>query len=204
MRPGSKQSTSTNADETEGSLTEDWSSRRSDARKNRERIIDAAIEVFTEYGLGATIPQVAERAGVGKATVYRSFPTKADLVAALGQLHVEWAVERFATAEQEAHHDAYAALEAALVDVADRLIDDRLMADTLNHLPGNDQFHVFTGVDKIIERAVAQGSLRADAVGIDLQIFMVGVTQALLDLGIRDTATWHRYTRLSLAALRPD
>jgi AcrR family transcriptional regulator len=38
-----------------------WAGRRADARQNHERVLIAAIEVFTEYGIGATIPQVAAR-----------------------------------------------------------------------------------------------------------------------------------------------
>ena len=57
--------------------------RRSDALRNRERVIAAAREVFAEQGIHACVPEVARRAGVGKATVYRSFATREHLVAAL-------------------------------------------------------------------------------------------------------------------------
>lgn len=56
---------------------------RSDAVENRERVLAAARVVFAEHGLGALIPDVAARAGVGKGTVYRHFPTKEALVQAL-------------------------------------------------------------------------------------------------------------------------
>src|SRR4051794_1873565 len=91
---------------------EDWSDRRADARRNHERVLAAAAEVFTEHGLDATIPQVAARAGVGKATVYRSFPTKADLVRALAQTHVDWLDARIEAALEAAQQDAYRALES--------------------------------------------------------------------------------------------
>ena len=54
---------------------------RVDAERNRDRIIAAAREVFAEHGLDAPLEQVARRAGVGVATLYRRFPTRADLVA---------------------------------------------------------------------------------------------------------------------------
>src|SRR5829696_10260972 len=53
---------------------------RRDAAQNRERIIDAAREVFSEQGLQAPIEEVARRAGVGIATLYRRFPTRPDLI----------------------------------------------------------------------------------------------------------------------------
>ncbi|OPX12985.1 TetR family transcriptional regulator [Mycobacterium sp. AT1] len=55
---------------------------RSDAEENRDRILTAARELFSEHGLDVTMREVARRAAVGPATVYRRFPTKADLVEA--------------------------------------------------------------------------------------------------------------------------
>ena len=53
---------------------------RSDARDNRDRLLDAARTVFAEHGLDAPMRDVARRAGVGPATLYRHFPTKEVLV----------------------------------------------------------------------------------------------------------------------------
>ncbi|MFE6887671.1 TetR/AcrR family transcriptional regulator [Streptomyces sp. NPDC057694] len=53
---------------------------RSDARDNRARILDAARAVFGETGLSAPMREIARRAGIGPATLYRHFPTKADLI----------------------------------------------------------------------------------------------------------------------------
>ena len=60
--------------------------KRADAVRNRARVIAAAAEVFAERGIEASVPAVAARAGVGKATVYRSFPPKEHLVAAVERL----------------------------------------------------------------------------------------------------------------------
>src|SRR6516165_7497408 len=56
---------------------------RRDAERNRQRILRAAADVFTERGLQATLDDVAHRAGVGVGTVYRRFPDKEALVEAL-------------------------------------------------------------------------------------------------------------------------
>ncbi len=59
------------------------STERADARANRARLIEAAHEVFRERGLGAEMKEIAERAGVGIGTIYRNFPSKDDLIAAI-------------------------------------------------------------------------------------------------------------------------
>jgi AcrR family transcriptional regulator len=56
---------------------------RADARANRERLLAAAAEVFAERGLSAEMKEIAERAGVGIGTIYRNFPSKGDLIAAI-------------------------------------------------------------------------------------------------------------------------
>jgi AcrR family transcriptional regulator len=56
---------------------------RSDARLNRERILDAAAEIIAAKGTAAEVKEIAERAGVGIGTIYRNFPAKDDLVLAI-------------------------------------------------------------------------------------------------------------------------
>lgn len=56
---------------------------RADAARNRERILDAAEAVFIERGADASLDEVAKRAGVGIGTLYRRFPTREDLLAAM-------------------------------------------------------------------------------------------------------------------------
>ena len=56
---------------------------RADARRNREKVLTAARDVFSEHGRDAQMDDVARRAGVGVGTVYRHFPTKEALIEAL-------------------------------------------------------------------------------------------------------------------------
>src|SRR6059036_1995244 len=62
---------------------------RSDAQRNRERVVEAARDVFAEQGLEASTNEIARRAGVGVATLFRRFPTRGDLIAAAfaGKMH---------------------------------------------------------------------------------------------------------------------
>ena len=62
---------------------------RADAQRNRERIIAAAIEVFAERGLEASTAEIAQRAGVGEATLFRRFPSKDDLIQAIVETQMD-------------------------------------------------------------------------------------------------------------------
>jgi AcrR family transcriptional regulator len=182
---------------------EGWAARRADARRNHERVLAAAVEVFTEHGLEATIPQVAARAGVGKATVYRSYPTKADLVHALARVHLDWLNTRIRAAAEAAHDDAFAALTACAEDIFARLAEDRLMIEVLSGVEGLEEDpkeaeHLVT----ILSLGKEQGALREDVTDTDAHVMLAGVARALLDLGTRDPVVWRRYARLAIAALR--
>ena len=56
---------------------------RSDARRNRARLIEVAAEAFRDEGLDVGVDELARRAGVGVATLYRHFPAKPDLILAV-------------------------------------------------------------------------------------------------------------------------
>ncbi|MET9403866.1 TetR/AcrR family transcriptional regulator [Kitasatospora sp. NPDC002965] len=62
---------------------------RTDARRNRERLLDAAHEAFTEAGADASLNDIARRAGVGPGTLYRHFPTRSALLAAVLHERIE-------------------------------------------------------------------------------------------------------------------
>src|SRR3954447_18616085 len=71
---------------------------RADARRNREAVIAAAKKLFADQGLDAQMPDVARAAKVGVGTVYRHFPTKDDLIAAM-------AAERFERLAEKAREE---------------------------------------------------------------------------------------------------
>lgn len=94
---------------------------RSDARANRERIIEAAQELFGERGTGAEMRDIAERAGVAVGTIYRNYPTKGALIAAVLSDVIREGTEKAVAAE--ALPDPIAALQAlleAVIDMAER------------------------------------------------------------------------------------
>ena len=68
-------------------------SRRADALRNQQTLLAAAAEVFVTSGVDAPIREIAARAGVGIGTIYRHFPTRADLVVAVYRHQVEACAE---------------------------------------------------------------------------------------------------------------
>jgi AcrR family transcriptional regulator len=177
---------------------------RADAVRNRGLVLDAARAVFAERGFEAGVPEVAERAGVGKATVYRSFPTKEHLIAAVAIAKLEDFRARAVARLEEP--DAYAALAALLDESAARQCADRAITATMAsvvQLPdlAAARRAVWEPVEALMERAKAQGTLRADARPEDLRVQWVGAARLLAAEGVEDPATWQRHAGLALRAL---
>jgi AcrR family transcriptional regulator len=180
---------------------------RRDAERNRQRILAAAAEVFTERGLAATLDDVARHAGVGVGTVYRRFPDKASLADALFCERVDALAQMAERAE--AQPDAWAALVWFLEHSAQMLASDRGLRQMLMFAAqGHD--HVTYARDRmrpvvgrLVQRAQADGEVRADLAPTDIPIleFMLGAV-AEYARQVRPTI-WRRYLALMLDALRP-
>jgi AcrR family transcriptional regulator len=179
--------------------------RRADALRNRERVIAAAAAVFAEKGLDAGVPEIAARAGVGKATVYRSFPSKEHLVAAVACERLAWITE-LVTRALEAD-DAGAAFERAVLAIAEQQAGDSAVAGSLAadiRLPELDRARATmqAALDALVDRGRAAGALRADATAEELRVLFTGVAQVLRAADQRDPAVWRRYGLLVADALR--
>nr|BFD88034.1 TetR/AcrR family transcriptional regulator [Streptomyces sp. Xyl84] len=175
--------------------------RRADARRNHERVFAAALEVFGEAGLQGTVPQVAARAAVGKATVYRSYPTKEDLLAAVvGHRLAE--LDR-ATAPALELPDADARFRAFVVRLFESLAGDRLLSEALATAEFQDASNLLTRLCDLMQAAKATGLVRHDATVFDLRVVLCGMILQLMRTAERDPALWRRYGELTLQALRP-
>src|ERR1700741_4256892 len=64
-------------------MTDNERRQRADALRNRQRLLEAAADAFCERGLDVGVGEIAQRAGVGRGTLFRNFPTKQDLIAAI-------------------------------------------------------------------------------------------------------------------------
>jgi AcrR family transcriptional regulator len=178
---------------------------RADAVRNYERVVAAATEVFAEKGAEAGVPEIAARAGVGKGTVYRCFPTKEHLISAvLGERLRAFA----ATAREAAERpDAWQAFVDLLGDSAERQATDCTFAAGLTHesaFPDDVAAleEVYAALDALMAKAQAQGRMRPGATSRDMKVLFAGMAQILRAEGNRDPEVWRRYAGLVADALR--
>ena len=180
--------------------------KRADAVRNRERVMAAAAAVFAEQGIEASVPEIAARAGVGKATVYRSFPTKQHLIAAIVISQME-AFEQRARALLD-DPDAWTALRELLSEKAaehcgDRTLVSALQAGMAPDLLAEARRRMWGAVDDLMDRAKAQGRMRESATSADLRVLWGGAARMLTADDVDDPGEWRRYAGLVLDALRP-
>ena len=181
---------------------------RSDARRNRERVLEAAEALFAEEGLKVQIEQVAHRAGVGVGTVCRNFPTKQVLLDAV--LTVMWESllsDARAALDEEDPGAALRRFFAAKADFhARHLALARGMSPAIDHPASADSVReslreVFAA---LVGRAQASGAIRPDIGPGDLALLWSGVAQAVeLTAGEPDAALWQRYLTILMDGLRP-
>lgn len=179
---------------------------RADAQLNRDRILAAAAELFAERGLSVPLEEIADRAGVGVATLYRRFPTRADLAAA--------AFERSITRYTEAVDRALAnprpweGFRALVFDLCELQANDAGMRDLLTTaFPTSSAIEDRTdeAVEKVkvlITLAQAQGSLRPDVVVADLVVLLLANAGVLKATGNAAPDAWRRFAALMVDGFR--
>jgi AcrR family transcriptional regulator len=150
---------------------------RADAARNRAAIVDAARAVFAEQGLDAPLDEIARRAGTGNATLYRRFPTRGDLVAAVFADRLAQHLEAVETAL--GHDDPWGGfasyvLSAAAMQAEDRGIADLITMD-LSVAPEIEQLRsrAFDGLVRLVDRGHAAGVLRADFTTEDVVLLLM-------------------------------
>ncbi|MBB5911713.1 AcrR family transcriptional regulator [Nocardia transvalensis] len=154
---------------------------RQDARQNRERILAAAEAVFGEQGAAGSTEEVARRAGVGVATVFRHFPTKTDLLEATVLSHFATLHVRAETLAAE--RDPFEALRT-LIRV---MIESGATKLTLISLLGTDgrvpesvrsaSHDVRTTVDTVLSRAREAGQVRPSVTVDEIYLLIRGLSQ---------------------------
>ncbi|CAM5239516.1 Helix-turn-helix transcriptional regulator OS=Streptomyces tendae OX=1932 GN=GUR47_20455 PE=4 SV=1 [Streptomyces tendae] len=165
---------------------------RRDARRNRELLLEAAHEVFTEQGLDAPLDVIARRAGVGNATLYRHFPTRAALVDAVFRDSLTGTMDAGERARKAP--DAWAGLTAYLEVVFRTLAADRGSNDLMTtHLRGVESLeavheHNRRTVDALLSRLRDEGTVRADVTTEDVLFALAALGRAVPALTAATTA----------------
>jgi AcrR family transcriptional regulator len=153
---------------------------RTDALRNRQRILQIAKQVFTRQGASATMDDIATQAGVGPGTLYRHFPTRDALIEAV--YHAE--VQKLADAAREfaATKPPLEALRAWMLLFIDYFEAKHIIAPALNTLPGGpgklyegSRGATFGAIDLLVKRAIESGDLRRDVQSQDMILPLIGV-----------------------------
>lgn len=181
---------------------------RADARRNLELILQAAGETFAERGLEASVADVAARAGVGTATIFRRFPTKDDLIDAVIRLRMEQMREHVRAAAEAP--DGLATLRRLLLDIVATQQEDKGFVDSVGKgrfaaVPGYAELRdeMMERMGAIVERAQAVGEVRADLAAADLPVLMHMLAHAAQMLEPVEPGAWERYLDVVLDGLRP-
>jgi AcrR family transcriptional regulator len=179
---------------------------RADARRNRERVVAAAREVFRDQGRDAQMDDVARRAMVGVGTVYRHFPTKEALIDALVLETFERILD-VAKAQLERTDDPWDSLVQTMWAGAEILAGDRSLSEVMAEVPG--PIHLDEAIQNamnatmsaLVERAQAEGTLRADVVLDDIVMVMCGIGAATRKAHICPGA-WRRHIAIVIDGMR--
>jgi AcrR family transcriptional regulator len=150
---------------------------RVDAERNRAQILEAARVAFAERGIDVPMEEIARRAGVGKATLYRRFPTRGVLIAEAFEekmrAYAEGVENALADPDPWSGFGRYVQ-RLCLMQSADRGFSEVL---TLTFPTAKvfeaDRRRAYSGFKKLIKRAKASGSLRADFAPDDLIMLLV-------------------------------
>ena len=178
---------------------------RADARRNQERVLAAAREVFAEQGREAQMDDVARRAQVGVGTVYRHFPTKEALIEAL-------ALDSFGRVTAIAKEaltveDPWEALTHTLWRGAEILAADRALSELMADIPGSIiqgselELELNAAMTELLQRAKAAGVLRPDVILDDVPMLMCGIGSATRKEH-RVPDAWRRHMTIVIDGLR--
>lgn len=154
---------------------------RTDALRNRERILEVAKGAFTRHGADASLDDIAKQAGVGAGTLYRHFPTRDALIEAVYRSEVEKlaaAAHAFAAAMSP-----FEALRAWLLLFVDYIAAKHIIAPALNSVAGGSsrlyegsRSLVHGAIEELVKRAKKSGDVRRDVDASDLLRAVIGVS----------------------------
>jgi AcrR family transcriptional regulator len=154
---------------------------RTDAQRNRERILEAAKQAFTRSGASSSLDDIAKEAGVGPGTLYRHFPTRDALLEAVYRTEVV----KLAAAERKFEQTLppMEALRAWMLLFVDYIATKQIIAAALNTLVGGHSkvfeasgAQIKAAIHALVERAIKSGDIRSDLDPLDLLRALIGVS----------------------------
>lgn len=151
---------------------------RSDARRNRERLIEAARVAFAELGTGVPLDEIARRAQIGNATLYRHFPTRDDLIVAVYAEEVAELCDVKAAADPL--DGLFDWLAAFVRHVTEKGGLARSLEPSTQRSGLHEEWHAAMSetVGRLVERAQQAGVLRVDVDPLDLLQVAAGMAAA--------------------------
>jgi AcrR family transcriptional regulator len=176
--------------------------KRSDARRNQQALLDAAAAVFVRTGVDAPVRDIAAEAGVGMGTIYRHFPTRADLVVAVFRHQLDALA---AATTSPAGETPYEALRSWVARFADFLVTKHGLAEALHSdQAGFESLHaefvdrLVPVLDQLLKASAAAGHTRADVQPYEL---MLGIGNLCIGAGTYPDYNARRMIDLLLAGL---
>ena len=153
---------------------------RTDAQRNRERILEVAKGAFTRYGADASLDEIARQAEVGAGTLYRHFPSRDALIEAVYQSEVgKIAAAGRRLAEEKAPIEA---LRAWMLMFVDHIAAKLIIAPALNSIVGGpgrlyegSRGQIQEVVELLVKRAIKSGDMRKDVEAFDLMRALIGM-----------------------------
>ena len=182
---------------------------RSDAQRNREALLEAAAEAFAQGGIDVSAGEIARRAGVAKGTLFRHFPAKRDLLAAV-LAHRMLMLRELASEISRERPPGLGAVAELMSRGAEMLAADRSFFDAaMRDAAGESQLlgvklELMAALDALVEGAQACGEVRADVAGVDLAMLMMAATNTCAPAQERDPELWRRYLAMMIDGLRPE
>ena len=179
---------------------------RSDAQRNRERILEVAKEAFTRSGANTSLDDIAREAGVGPGTLYRHFPSREALLEAVYRSQIE----KLAAAEEKFAQKLppVEALRAWLLLFVDYIAAKQIIAPALNALVGDPKklfeasyARIWDAIRALVKRAVKSGDIRKDLDALDLLRALIGVANVATSPDWQQSA--RRLVDILIAGARP-
>jgi AcrR family transcriptional regulator len=175
---------------------------RRDAEQNRQRLLDAAAVVFAGQGLEAGVEEIARAAGVGMGTLYRRFPTKEALIAALVHDVMTAMLElaRRGSARPGGTGLEYFLEGAGAVQASHRGCLPRLWSAGTEH---ESVTEIRSLVAALLDDARQHGRVRADVTITDLAMVLWSLRGVIETTGGSAPEAWRRHLDILIAGLRP-